>query len=175
MGPGCITKTLVMSLLAVVWITGCGLSAHEPSTRGNAHVNEPGSHQELKKLGIRNGRPAKGRSFCARANARRGRMPGIFEFTARCIGLAKGGPIDLAVVLDPGGGVNRGARIVWHRRILRVSGGGPDSHDGRCALNQQALECGAEATGRFSDTCKRTICVGARALYTLYSGRPRGC
>lgn len=199
MGPGYIAKTLLIGLMAVVWVTGCGSSEREPSTQGDVRVNEPGDHQKSKKLITGKGQPAKGASFCTSATAKRGRMPGLVEFSARCIGLTKGGPIDLAVVLDPGGGGNRGARIVWHGPTLRVSGGRTGSHDGRCSMEQQALECGAEATGRVEIAgrfgispvaectttvsivditvapCAGNYCESGPVLDQLFSRRPRGC
>lgn len=180
-------------MLIAAWLAGCGGSGSEPTTQRSE------SQQHLKKLKIENVRPAKGRSFCDKADVKLGRTPGVVDFAARCVGLTKGGPIDVVVTLDPIGGVSHEAKINWYRHSSRVSGAKPGSYEGRCSLNQQALECGAKAIGRVEiagrfaispaaecsmkvsivnitvAACHGNNCESGPVLDQLFSRRPRGC
>lgn len=183
----------MLVLLVVAWLIGCGGVGHEPS------VQRSRNPQQLKELNIKGGRHVKGRSYCVDANAKRGPAPGLVDFSARCLGLAKGGPIDLAISLGSVGEGSRGAKINGYRRRLRVSGAGPGSQSGRCSLRRDAFECSAramgraEVAGRFSVSpasecsgevsvvnitvaaCEKHYCEGGLVLNELFRARPKGC
>jgi hypothetical protein len=180
------------AMLMVSWLTGCGGSGHGPNTQGSKKT------QHLKELDIRGGGHVKGRSYCASATAKRGRTSGTVGFTAQCVGLSKGGAMDLAVVLNPAKEVRHGAKISGYKRKLHISGA-TEPHSGRCSLKRQTLECSARAigqvqiAGRFSVSpatechvevsvvnitvaaCEKNYCEGGPVLNGLFRGRPRGC
>ncbi len=193
-----VTKLLTAGL-ALLWLAGCGGVSQEATLMSKPRVNQSASQWDLGRPKGNASERAAGRSVCDRAIVARGPRPGELNFVVRCLGVRKGGVIDLVVVRHPPGAESQRARIVGYGHTLQVVGPGAASHRGVCSLRHQALECSAKAHGHVEfegilwvppstecnnnvavvnitvASCEGEICEGSPVLHELYLGRPRGC
>lgn len=189
---------LCMSAMSIAALWGCG-AASELTGSSNTKAERRGKPQEVGGLNLVGSGHAKGRSFCASARALRGPTAEDITFTAKCVGLVKGGPIDLVIVRHPLRNSSKRSKLVAYGKPLKVVGANAANGHGSCTLKENALECGVRAKGHIvimgrvrvpSTTqcdsqvsivnitvaaCANGVCEGSPLLHELFRGKPNGC
>lgn len=187
---------ITLIIVVACAVVGCGDGGSLTT-----HANNRGSKAHRRILSIGGppaNRPVEG--FCGSADVRVGREPQTLEVTASCAPAQYTSYVGFTFTRFPARSPGR-AREAHPGRVDKITSSGPESGEirPRCRSIHGGVVCGviahrpfglhavidAGAKGRcqlkavvttsFDDTCPDEHCIGVEKIYSLFSGRPKGC